>query len=878
MLSFSIQEMKDKIVENFILFELKDYDVKTSLKWKEIDKFIFKNIYLKDKKIADKILIDFNFRYFIVGKIGFDEISVKKIDLNSLEKIEKSKENGSFFIPVAIEKLKIDGFYRYKNEKIDFYANLNDISINRLFDADIKKIIVDSKYAKIDGSGKIRKNIAYLDSDIFLKKSFKDIDIKRINPIKAKLKIDKRQISFTLKASAKDFYKNQKFLAKVEAVVDFVFDKKRLISKIKGEIDHKKVSIDINGEILYDKKLIYSGFANIKSKTTFKNIYEDFYKNIDITFSGDLNKIEGKIENKKLSANFFIKDKRFLLKMQKLYVNDIFKKIPNSLNDGYFTLNIDGDFERILRFNFNLLSNIVNIDGEYKNKRITAKIDLPKKSVLNIDKKLFPIQTKIALEKEIAADIKNSYFIAKVFIKNSTVKSNIDISKSAYIEIDGDLKHIINAKIDIYSLNDLKNIVSSFYKLPKFNADAELHLKISFDLKNMSYSGKINSPWIWYEYKKYNYLALTFFETHFHGNMKNFVLDYYAAVFPNHGFYATKNSKFLIFKDRLEVKEFWIEDKIKIEGFYSFDNFGKFLINCKNYRYSSIEGTATVDSEINIDINGKKISAEGEIVLNSAKIFYNPRKIKTVEDEDIIIVDKETEYEKSQFFKENVALNIHIYSKKPILYSIKDLFATLKPDITVYKEYQKDLQILGQILVLKGKYNFNGKIFAIKKSEIDFYGPPTNPFLNILVEHEKDEYIIYIKISGDLKNPIILFESEPYLSQNDILSMILFDSKLSSLLFKTAGGDKLTGIFSNFFVKDLAQSFGLKLDKFSLITSGSRIGFEIGKKIADKITILYKNDQISTVIIRYKISKRLQSEVTISPEKNAIDLFYKIEK
>lgn len=893
-ISFFVIQSEKRLVESLIDDILKDNNILCEkIVWKRLDNFLFENIYYNKNKIVKSIDIDINYLSLLKGKIGFDLVDIKNLNINNIQKIKIKKDNNSFIsLPIEIDNIKLNAFYKFDNKNNKIVLNASKIDINRYINAKVDKLKINSFLADLEAKGDIKNNILSLNGDIFvndkyLKNLYKDINYKKIEPIKFSSKIDKEKIYYKLLLKSKDLLKKLKDI-NLDLIYsgNYYFSSNKLQSNLIGKIIYKNSKAYIKSKIVYDKRLYYNGNGEIKNIPHFsKNLKEDFYKTFFVGFNGDLEKIFLNFHNKYIKINGLLEKKEelnFSFKSKKIYFDNILKNKTTYLKDGFATIEIDGFYKDYINLSYIIKSNLVDINGRYKEKNIDGIINISKNSILEnnkkIDiKKLFPINFYAKFNQKIDGFIKNSLFFANFDYKNSSLNANININETK-ISISGDPKYNLKATVDIASLKNLLQKIEKIMHLPKIPIDAHIKSQIGLNMQNLSYSAKIESPWIIYEYDKYRFLAITYLNLQIVGNPKNITINYYAFTLPNHGFYATKNSVINLTKSKIEIKEFWIEDKIKITGFYTFDNIGKFKIKTSKYRYSSIEGVANFDANLKVNVDNLKVYAEGEINIYNAKIAYNPTRIRTVEDDDIIIVDKEEDYKKSAFFKENVALNVHIINKKPIIYEIKDLKAKINNDITIWKEYQKDLEILGQLVVNEGIYNYGNKIFKIKKSEIDFYGLPTNPFLNIQVEYEKDPYIIYIHILGDVENPIITFESEPYLAQNDILALILFDSKLSSLLFKTASGDKFTGILSNLFIKDLVKSFGLKLDKFSLITSGSRIGFEIGKKIADKITILYKNDEISTIVIRYKTGKNLQSEVTITPNKNSIDLYYKIEK
>jgi translocation and assembly module TamB len=171
------------------------------------------------------------------------------------------------------------------------------------------------------------------------------------------------------------------------------------------------------------------------------------------------------------------------------------------------------------------------------------------------------------------------------------------------------------------------------------------------------------------------------------------------------------------------------------------------------------------------------------------------------------------------------------------------------------------------------------KEFKVQNGEILFAGEIFNPFLNINVSHQNDPYEIMININGLLDSPIINFSSTPFLTQSDILSILLFDSTTEDLFSSEGDSSKAAiSMFGNTFAKELVENFGIKLDKLVLSTTEEGgFGLEVGKKISRKVTILYINDIVQTIKVKYQHSRRFETDITISPDTSGIDFLYKNE-
>lgn len=84
-------------------------------------------------------------------------------------------------------------------------------------------------------------------------------------------------------------------------------------------------------------------------------------------------------------------------------------------------------------------------------------------------------------------------------------------------------------------------------------------------------------------------------------------------------------------------------------------------------------------------------------------------------------------------------------------------------------------QIFGDFKIVKGEYNFNGKIFDIKEGTISFAGEPEKKTtLYVIASKDLGKMVADVILRGSIKNPSIAFRSNPPMPQREILSWILF--------------------------------------------------------------------------------------------------------
>jgi len=95
-------------------------------------------------------------------------------------------------------------------------------------------------------------------------------------------------------------------------------------------------------------------------------------------------------------------------------------------------------------------------------------------------------------------------------------------------------------------------------------------------------------------------------------------------------------------------------------------------------------------------------------------------------------------------------------------------------------------------------------------------------------------------------------------------------------MFDTDGGGRgnkageVTNLVAGSLVKSLFASMGLRLDH--LVLTGA--GFEVGKKLSDKITVIYDQQKESTVKLRIQNTKNIETDISFGANVRSADIFY----
>jgi translocation and assembly module TamB len=398
--------------------------------------------------------------------------------------------------------------------------------------------------------------------------------------------------------------------------------------------------------------------------------------------------------------------------------------------------------------------------------------------------------------------------------------------------------------------------------------DAEIHAKTELTLTNtLHIKSDIAIPW----YAAVLDSQRSFGGTDGHLSMNyddgNITLNHYRLEVADHPLSSDNVSHLHISPEGdLIVDELWMYDSLLIKGVVASDLSASLHLHADKFTYKGPEGNAHASADITFerDANANQ-NLFGNINILDASITYLPIQQFKVMDNDVIIIQDVREPSTAK-----LAMNLHVTAQQPIVFKTKELNLKLDPDITLWKDPTAPMQILGMLTIPSGTATTSGKEFTIKKSEIYFGGDiPFNPYLNLIIEHNVDYKKILIYVTHTLESPIFLFTSDPVMSQNDIMSYLLFGAQDNTL---SGGDNSTTGVradATNFMLgaglKGLIYgATKLQIDTMNILTTAEGgMGFEVGARLNKNLRVLYKNDTVSSVIIQYTVNRWLRLDADI---------------
>ncbi|MEA3433882.1 MAG: translocation/assembly module TamB domain-containing protein [Campylobacterota bacterium] len=646
--------------------------------------------------------------------------------------------------------------------------------------------------------------------------------------------------------------------------------------------------ISVTNKFLMDKNMSYSGEIKAAQLIGIDAKLVKPLNNFNVKYSGDLTSVKTDISSDGLKGSFISTDFKkgdFHLETTQAVEVDKMVALPGELNGTKVNVVIDVplDFAKItpVTAKAKITSNISNIDadityGETLEAKITSNI--PQNSLLkNFDKN---VKWNAISPLVINADLGKKDATLK--LKSKELSSDINYVLDSG-QVDGtiklaglvtDIKGVAEDKITINSnVNSIKSLMSSvqsFYTLEGL-PPVEGALNLSVDIMNLKQVDlSLSSPKIIYHADRETEHIINDVKIVVSADKSKVQLKSYNVTYDEMQIFSTKPSIVNIKEENIEISELWLNDQLKVVGTYNLKT-AKGDISADATTLHIAHKMIDLDSAINIKtlLNGGKTSVKGKVVLLGGQIHYDLGTKTYPSDSDIIIV-QDMKKEEASPFMDNLSMLIDVTTKKPLIYKQGPIDIQATVDLDVHKGEQGDLMILGEANVLKGgSYTFEGKKFVLEKSNIYFTGNLEKPLLDISVQYKSLNHLITIDVSGTPSTPNITFSSVPSLSREEILSVILFDSEGGA---GTNSGDDMMKMMGGAMAKSALSDMGIKLDHLAIGSDGS---MEVGKKLTDKITFIYINDEIPQVRVKYQHTPRWESVISADEESEAYDIVYK---
>ncbi len=854
-------------------------------------------------------------------RLRLPKVTLKKIDIDKILLFVKSINRGNKPLSSQnsslLEDIKIDRLFASLKrvtynpitlEKTNLLLKRTHIDLKNSYKINTKRVELLSKTSFADSKqiGYIKDSKLYTKGDIVTRDYLFDLyslplNRKELKRLPIELKLDYRGLYINIEKGVKKLLVlNNNFnvnLIDAKHRLKYIFKDKKISisSKAKVSINYSNDS-NISSLVLIDIKkggyTTYQGSVDIgEIKNIPPNISKNFLENLRAKYFGNSSKLSVDFSSKEIVGTFLTKGYRCgeldIRTKKPFLIDNFFKDMPIALSNSYASFKshsfINFKDSKKTKIDMDLKSDILNIKSSVGIKEpidISFVAKIPKNSkISNLDKNIklntiSDIDGYVTLGKNgiyhISSNIDNLQFLLDYNSKTNYISNGLLLIGKETINFKGDFNKRVSITSNIKNINFLNKRLMKYYNLTIPNVKGSANIKLDINSNK-----RVD---IEFKSKKLDISGENIYNISGKLSILGGKIDIKRYCFKHHNKYITNifstKPSYLEYRDsKIYIKKFWINNKIAIWGSYSFKSrVGDINIFSNRFSFKNRDFDLESIIDLNLKINKDKFFVSGVLNPLGDTIYYKIIGSGVSEDSDIIIV-QDIKKKKSSILK-NIKMNIRVKNKKPFKYISDNIKIEFTNDITIIKDYNKDFMLFGTATVNSGYYKQDKKKFFLNQSHIYFSGNPKKPLLEIKATYNKEQYNIQIFISGSTDDPIINFNSNPYLSQKEILSLILFDSTGEN----SGNATEIYSLLGGTFAKELMKSLGVSVDHLVLGQGiDKRLSVEVGEKISDDITVIYQhNNGKDGVKVRVDHSKNFETDIIMyPPNSSSIEFLYK---
>ncbi len=649
-------------------------------------------------------------------------------------------------------------------------------------------------------------------------------------------------------------------------------------------------AVHIDNTLHYDDNLSYWGMLRAKSLEGLVPALQKLLKGSELHYQGGTDAVYAILENSDLKTTFestdFVKGALQIQNKRPIALSGLLR-LPAELNNSVVErLRVDASVN--LKKPAETLSHIVlksdlidaDIRGSYaEGMKLHGKLQVPKSSGLR------KYQPRIQWERVSPLKIEGGFQKSRVVMKllsrylQSRAEYNVT-SGELRAEIDADgldmkLKGRPKERLAADARIDTGLLAERLGRLYRFETPLpplEGVVALKGTLKSMkTFSATLTAPKLLYRPKRGEPVDVDNVALALDINETTLTIPSYQFDYKKQHFFATSSSSVSFHGSQITLPRFWINDSLKISGEYDLKK-REGALRAEGDRFHIKDEMADLYAGVDIEVGFKGLDAtvQGKVLLLGGTVSVDGESKSFALDSDIVIL-QEMKQKKQGPFMRHLNMLVKIETREPIMLRQNDLYARLKPDLTLFKD-PADMQILylGTIVLQEGGYyRFKEKKFILKKSYLYFSGDLNKPFLDIKATYQSLNYLITITVSGTPSAPNIDFRSSPSLTREQILSVILFDSEEGG---DTHSGDEMMRMMGGVMAKAALSDLGVKIDHLVFGENGS---IEVGKKLTKKITVIYINGEEPQIKFKVRHSRHTESVIGASQKSESYDIIYK---
>ncbi|MDO5640134.1 MAG: translocation/assembly module TamB domain-containing protein [Neisseria sp.] len=233
-----------------------------------------------------------------------------------------------------------------------------------------------------------------------------------------------------------------------------------------------------------------------------------------------------------------------------------------------------------------------------------------------------------------------------------------------------------------------------------------------------------------------------------------------------------------------------------------------------------------------------------------------------------------------------ISLNLTLDLNNAVRFSGEGLDVTLGGRLNLAAQPGQDVQGVGTVNVVKGRYKAYGQDLEISKGSISFVGPLDNPNLNIRAERRLSPVGAGVEVLGNLNNPRITLVANEPMSEKDKLSWLILNRASSGsdgdeAALSAAAGALLAGEINDRI--GLVDDFGFTSRRTRNAQTGELNPAEqvltVGKQLTNELYLGYEygiESAEQSVKLVYQLTRTVQAIARVGNESWGGELKYTI--
>ncbi|HEX5678409.1 MAG TPA: translocation/assembly module TamB domain-containing protein [Alcanivorax sp.] len=291
-----------------------------------------------------------------------------------------------------------------------------------------------------------------------------------------------------------------------------------------------------------------------------------------------------------------------------------------------------------------------------------------------------------------------------------------------------------------------------------------------------------------------------------------------------------------------------------------------------------------VSPDLALKGDGESLNLTG--TLNVPEADLQPRELPesaVTVSEDQVLVDARAEQAAPLPF----AMGVTVTLGDQVRFEGFGLRATLTGELRVSQQPGQPVQLYGKLIITEGRYRAYGQNLLIENGRLLFQGAPDNPGLDIRAVRKipSENLVVGVQLSGTLQAPKASIFSNPSLEESEAMAYLVTGRSLNrgsqSDSAQVAQALALYGLQKGSGVTDkIGDTLGLDEISVGSDWETSDAALMLGKQISDRLYLTYAVglfDAISTVMLRYTLTRQLHLEAQSSSKSQSIDLIWEKE-